>query len=498
MLRFPTGSKSPLNDDPILVCVPALIRMRRLSFWLILIQAVLITQAHAYDGLILRPAGHSTYDQILSQQLEEAFLAMGCRVLRPDVPQTAGGSQLMGLEISGVSLEKLQSRFAGYGINLNSNRLLAALKWRLVDDASGEVMASSDEQIEDQPRPVFEGNSASFTEAIENERLLHHATLAAETTASKAFALLREQGICKGDRIAPFNRPEPSAAIQTTANVPEKVKPLPLTPLMPKPINSQSQPPDLGPQPSGTKIKPTPMHSHSLEMRRVALVIGNSTYRQIPSLINPIHDARIVGQALIKAGFELIGGEPLLDLTRTAMEKAIQDFGTQLSRHPGSVGLVYYAGHGIQVNGVNYLMPVEANPSRTADLPRQMIDATHLLTEMEDSRTGLNILILDACRNNPFGGRGIRQTSTGLAQMQAPRGSMIVYATQPGNIAQDGPPGQNSPFAKALAASLVEPDLDLFGTFNAVGLRVADTTNGAQQPWISSSPIEGRFCFIRC
>lgn len=471
--------------------------MRRLSLWLI-IWAVFATKAQALDGLILRSDGQSAYDQMLGQQLEEAFLASGCRVLHLSAQEPSDRSQHTGLEISAVSLENQKSRYAGYGIEVHSYRLLAALKWRLVDDASGEVLASSDEHIEDQPRPAFEGNSPSATGALERERLLQHATLAAESTAAKAIPHLRERGVCPAESSAAFHRPTFSPPIQTTALDPAISKQSPETPLLPKPISAQKHPAESVPPHNATEIITPTAHSHLAEMRRVALVIGNSTYRQIPRLINPIHDARIVGQALQKAGFELVGGEPLLDLTRTGMEKAIQTFGKQLSRYPGSAGLVYFAGHGIQVNGVNYLMPVEANPSRTADLPRQMIDASQLLTEMEDSRTGLNILILDACRNNPFGGRGIRQTSTGLAQMQAPRGSMIVYATQPGNIAQDGPPGQNSPFAKALAASLIEPELDLFGTFNAVGLRVADSTAGSQQPWISSSPIKGRFCFIRC
>jgi len=117
---------------------------------------------------------------------------------------------------------------------------------------------------------------------------------------------------------------------------------------------------------------------------------------------------------------------------------------------------------------------------------------------MEDSRTGLNILVLDACRNNPFGGRGIRESGAGLAQMRAPKGSIIVYATQPGNIAQDGRLGENSPFAKALGTALAEPDSDLFETFNKVGLMVSESTGGEQVPWLSSSPISGRFCFIGC
>jgi uncharacterized caspase-like protein len=230
----------------------------------------------------------------------------------------------------------------------------------------------------------------------------------------------------------------------------------------------------------------------------VALVIGNAHYKHIPILSNPSNDARYVSEQILAAGFELVGGAPFMDLTKPQLERAIADFGRLLSQHSGAVGFFYYAGHGMQVNGSNYLVPVDANPNRIADLSRQAIEVDSLLQEMEDSRTGLNIIVLDACRNNPFGGRGIRESGAGLAQMRAPKGSIIVYATQPGNIAQDGPAGQNSPFAKALAYALAETKLDLFGTFNEVGLLVSNATGGEQQPWISSSPIAGRFCFKEC
>jgi len=113
---------------------------------------------------------------------------------------------------------------------------------------------------------------------------------------------------------------------------------------------------------------------------------------------------------------------------------------------------------------------------------------------MEGSGTKLNVVMLDACRNNPFGGRGLRASSSGLAQMQAPEGTLISYATQPGNVAQDGSDG-DSPYTKALAEIIRRPGLDIFQTFNQVGLTVKRNTGGAQQPWVSSSPIEGTFFF---
>src|SRR5262249_52694799 len=147
----------------------------------------------------------------------------------------------------------------------------------------------------------------------------------------------------------------------------------------------------------------------------------------------------------------------------------------------------YYAGHGLQVRGTNWLVPITANPTRETDVDFQMIDANLVLRQMEGAGTRLNMMILDACRNNPFGGRGLRASTGGLAQMQAPEGTVISYATQPGNVAADGSDG-NSPFTKALAATMRRPGLDVFRLFNEVGLQVKRTTGGMQQPWVSSSP----------
>jgi cyclophilin family peptidyl-prolyl cis-trans isomerase len=123
-----------------------------------------------------------------------------------------------------------------------------------------------------------------------------------------------------------------------------------------------------------------------------------------------------------------------------------------------------------------------------------MVDANAVLRQMEGAGTRLNLMILDACRNNPFGGRGLRSTSPGLAQMQAPEGTLISYATQPGNVALDGNDG-NSPFTKALAQAVRKPGAGVFEVFNDVGLQVKRMTGGSQQPWVSSSPIDGQFYF---
>jgi uncharacterized caspase-like protein len=226
--------------------------------------------------------------------------------------------------------------------------------------------------------------------------------------------------------------------------------------------------------------------------KRVALVVGNSAYRNVTPLDNPANDAKLMASTLRGIGFTLVGGGAQLDLDKAALDSAVQSFSTQIQG--ADVGLFYYAGHGVQMRGANYLVPVGANLTREADVDFQLVDTELVLRQMEGAGTKLNIVILDACRNNPFGGRGLRATTGGLAQMQAPEGTLISYATQPGNVAQDGAEG-NSPFTRALAATIRKPGLGIFDAFNEVGLVVKRSTGGAQQPWVSSSPIAGNFYF---
>ena len=227
--------------------------------------------------------------------------------------------------------------------------------------------------------------------------------------------------------------------------------------------------------------------------KRVALVMGNSAYKNVTPLDNPRRDATLMAETLGGLGFTLVGGGAQLDLDKATMDSAIQNFGRQMQG--ADVALFYYAGHGVQVSGANYLVPVGANPTREADVDFQMVDANVVLRQMQGSGTRLNLVILDACRNNPFGARGLRSSDGGLAQMRAPDGTLISYATQPGNVAQDGGDG-HSPYTKALAATLRQPGLDIFQTFNQVGLAVKRDTGGSQQPWVSSSPIDGTFYFV--
>ena len=242
------------------------------------------------------------------------------------------------------------------------------------------------------------------------------------------------------------------------------------------------------------EARSAPRSSGDIGGRRVALVVGNGAYRSVDRLANPAHDAKLMADTLRGLGFDLVGGGPLLDLDRAQLAQAVQDFGHALAG--AEVGLFYYSGHGLQVQGVNWLVPVDANPTRPQDLDFQMVDADLVLRQMDGAGTRLNLVLLDACRNNPFAVRGLRAVQSGLAEMRAPEGTLISYATQPGNVAADGV-GANSPYTTALAETMQRPGMDIFRVFNQVGLQVKRSTGGSQQPWVSTSPIDGDFFFVR-
>src|SRR6202158_50398 len=226
--------------------------------------------------------------------------------------------------------------------------------------------------------------------------------------------------------------------------------------------------------------------------KRVALVVGNSAYQNVSPLENPKNDALLIADTLGRLGFALIGGRGQVDLDKAQFDSVVQRFGNQLIG--ADVALFYYAGHGLQVHGTNYLVPVTANPTRETDVDFQMVDVALVLRQMEGAGTKLNLVILDACRNNPFGGRGLRASDGGLAQIRAPEGTLLSYATQPGNVALDGNDG-HSPYTRALAETMQKPGLDVLQTFNQVGLIVKRATGSSQQPWVSTSPIDGSFYF---
>jgi hypothetical protein len=225
---------------------------------------------------------------------------------------------------------------------------------------------------------------------------------------------------------------------------------------------------------------------------RLALVIGNSAYKNYSRLANPTNDAQLIAATLQSLGFTLIGDGAQTDVDKLNFERLIRRFGRDLAG--GGVGLFYYAGHGLQLQGTNYLVPVDADVNSVADADYELIDAGLVLKQMDAAGSKLNMMVLDACRNNPFGGRGLRDAGSGLAVMRAPRGTIISYATQPGNVARDGNDG-HSPYTKALAEALQKPGTRVLEVFNDVGLAVDKVTKGEQQPWVATSPIDGDFYF---
>jgi hypothetical protein len=237
--------------------------------------------------------------------------------------------------------------------------------------------------------------------------------------------------------------------------------------------------------------------------KRVALVIGNSAYRSAAPLDNPANDAKLIADTLRKLGFTLVGGGAQLNLDKASLDRAVQDFGAQLTG--ADAGLFYYAGHGVQVRGNNYLVPVDANPTRAADVDFLMLDTNLVLRQMQAANTRLNIVILDACRNDPFAatrglalalGSRVRDISgSGLAEMRVPAGTLVSFATQPQSVALDGADG-HSPYSRALADAMQKPGLGLFNVFNEVSLEVNRDTNGQQDPYVAHSAIQGDFYFV--
>ncbi len=221
--------------------------------------------------------------------------------------------------------------------------------------------------------------------------------------------------------------------------------------------------------------------------QRIALVIGNSLYSSGP-LKNPVNDATDIATTLQRLGFSVIIKK---NASQRVMEESIQEFGNKLKR--GGVGLFYYAGHGLQISGVNYLIPVAAKISREADVKYEAIDANKVLDEMAIANNGLNIVILDACRDNPFT-RSFRDATRGLAIVSsAPVGTFISYSTAPGNVARDGE-GRNSPYAAALIKHMTEPGQPVEQVFKSVRQTLATQSGGKQIPWELSS-LQGNFFF---
>ncbi|HEY3149491.1 MAG TPA: caspase domain-containing protein [Dongiaceae bacterium] len=217
---------------------------------------------------------------------------------------------------------------------------------------------------------------------------------------------------------------------------------------------------------------------------RVALVIGNSNYGPaIGKLKNPVNDANLIAETLKGLGFSV---NLVLDADQRTMKKAVKAFGAKL-REAGqdTTGFFYYAGHGVQVDGTNYLLPVGAEIDAEADVDIESVSADDVMTQIQSAGNAVNLVFFDACRNNPLA-RTNRSATRGLARVDAPRGSFVGYSTAPGDVAADGD-GANSPYALALAEELKTPGISIEEAHRNVRSRVLAETGNKQTPWDSSS-----------
>jgi uncharacterized caspase-like protein len=221
---------------------------------------------------------------------------------------------------------------------------------------------------------------------------------------------------------------------------------------------------------------------------RLALVIGQSAYRAVAPLPNPVNDAKAMAQMLGDAGFEV---QSATDLSQNDLRARIADFAASVAaKGPDTVSLVFYAGHGLQIDGENYLVPVDIDPKREADIPLQAVRLNDILNTLTSVPSKSRIILLDACRNNPFPSIS-KTTGRGLAQVDvkfgAP-GTLLSFSTSPGAEAEDGKDG-NSPYTTALLKAGREPGLSIEDAFKRVRLSVNQATEGRQTPWESSSLV---------
>ena len=222
--------------------------------------------------------------------------------------------------------------------------------------------------------------------------------------------------------------------------------------------------------------------------QRLALVVGNAEYAEDP-LRNPVNDARAMAKTLDDLGFDVILRE---NVTQRQMEAAAQEFGRRLANE--GVGVFYYAGHGLQVGGINYLIPIEANIEIDADVKYEAVAVQRILDTM-DREYGINIVILDACRNDPFSARWGRESGTGFARQDAPTGTLLAYATAPNMTALDGDGDNNSPYTATLLRQMRVPQ-SVSDMFVRVTAEVSRKTGDAQVPWTNSS-LRDSFSFSR-
>ena len=232
--------------------------------------------------------------------------------------------------------------------------------------------------------------------------------------------------------------------------------------------------------------------------RRIALVVGNSNYTSVPALTNPQHDAALVAETLKQVGFEIVSLQT--NLGREALDNALRTFARQAEG--ADWALVYYAGHGMEVNGTNYLIPIDAKILSDRDISLEAVSLDQVRDVVNRAKR-LRLIILDACRDNPFASQmkrtmtvASRSVSRGLASVEPEAGTLIVYAAKDGETAADGT-GINSPFATAFVKNLQKPGLEVRRLFDYVRDDVMDATGKKQQPF-SYGSLSGRddFYFV--
>ena len=238
----------------------------------------------------------------------------------------------------------------------------------------------------------------------------------------------------------------------------------------------------------GLGFIPSPAAADTLPLdeHRVALVIGNGQYKSAP-LKNPVNDSHAFAEKLRILGFQVIERGNLITREIPAV---LREFRSRLK--PGAVALFFYAGHGVQIKGINYLPAVDAQIISEEDVPMQSIDVNKILDMLGEAKTRLNLVFLDACRNNPYA-RSFRSSGSGLAKVDAPSGTLISFATRPGSIASDGA-GENGLYTENLLRAMDEPNLPVEQVLKRVVTGVKQASKGQQEPWMEGS-IEGDFYF---
>lgn len=228
--------------------------------------------------------------------------------------------------------------------------------------------------------------------------------------------------------------------------------------------------------------------SSATARERIALLVGNGDYQSVSSLPNPTNDAEGMAEALAGLGFKVT---TVLDANQQTMRKAINRFGAELkATGPDVVGFFFYAGHAVQLQGGNYLIPTDASVTDEAQLSQQGVHLQEIARQMKDAQISVSFMVIDACRDNPFEAEFF--IPSGLAQIRAPRGSIVAYSTEPGAVALDGD-GRHSPYTAALIEEISKPGVPVEQMFKRVRRRLLDVTAFQQISWESSSLTEDLF-----